>query len=83
MLSREITIGKSSVTEARPAAMLVQVASKYSSSVYVEQEEKKVNAKSIMGVMTLGFVPGENVKVVVDGEDEQEALEGIVSFLGA
>ena len=56
MTSKEIRIGLSSGLEARPAAMLVQVASQYESSIYVESEEKRVNAKSIMGMMTLGLV---------------------------
>ncbi|MCR5154580.1 MAG: HPr family phosphocarrier protein [Lachnospiraceae bacterium] len=81
MKSKEIVIGKGSVTEARPAAMLVQVASRFSSSIYIEQTDKKVNAKSIMGVMTLAFVPGDKVSVVVDGEDEEAALEGISALL--
>ena len=55
MTSKEIRIGLSSGLEARPAAMLVQVASQYESSIYVESEEKRVNAKSIMGMMTLGL----------------------------
>ena len=83
MASKEITIGKSAITEDRPAAMLVQVASKFESSVYVEQGEKRVNAKSIMGVMTLAFVPGDKVTLIVNGSDEEAALKGLESFLGA
>ena len=67
--------------EARPAAMLVQVASQYESSIYVESEEKRVNAKSIMGMMTLGLAEGAHVKVTADGSDEESAIEGIEKYL--
>ena len=88
MTSKEIRIGLSSGLEARPAAMLVQVASQYESSIYVESEEKrvqsdnkKINAKSIMGMMTLGLAEGAHVKVTADGSDEESAIEGIEKYL--
>lgn len=81
MTSKEIRIGLSSGLEARPAAMLVQVASQYESSIYVESEEKRVNAKSIMGMMTLGLAEGAHVKVTADGSDEESAIEGIEKYL--
>ena len=71
MTSKEIRIGLSSGLEARPAAMLVQVASQYESSIYVESEEKRVNAKSIMGMMTLDLPVVEQVVVTADGVDEE------------
>ena len=61
--------------------MLVQVASQYESSVYLETEGKKVNAKSIMGMMSLALDNGESVKVITNGEDEQEAMKGIEEYL--
>ena len=81
MISKEITIRLENGLEARPVAMLVQVASKFDSSVYLEAGEKKVNAKSIMGMMSLGLDTGEKVKVIVDGEDEAVALEDIEKYL--
>ena len=81
MTSKEIRIGLSSGLEARPAAMLVQVASQYESSIYVESEEKRVNAKSIMGMMTLGLAEGAHVMVTADGSDEESAIEGIEKYL--
>lgn len=59
MIRKPITIGISNGLEARPIAMLVQVASQYSSNIYLESEAKKVNAKSIMGMMSLGLDAGE------------------------
>ena len=81
MTSKEIRIGLSSGLEARPAAMLVQVASQYESSIYVESEEKRVNAKSIMGMMTLALSSGDNVTVEAEGSDEEQAAKAIVDYL--
>ena len=67
--------------EARPVAMLVQVASQHDSTVYLESEGKKVNAKSIMGMMSLGLDSGEMVTVITDGPDEEVAVEDIAKYL--
>ena len=81
MISKEITIRLENGLEARPVAMLVQVASQYDSSIYLETGDKKVNAKSIMGMMSLGLDIGDKVNVIVDGSDENAALEGIDNYL--
>ena len=81
MIQKDIKIKLSGGLEARPVAMLVQVASKYDSSVYLEAGDKRVNAKSIMGMMSLGLDTGEKVNVVVDGADEAAALEDIEKYL--
>lgn len=67
--------------EARPVAMLVQVASKYESKIYLETTGKKVNAKSIMGMMSLGLDNGERVTVTAEGADEADAVEAIEKYL--
>lgn len=81
MIRKPITIGISSGLEARPIAMLVQVASQYVSNIYLESEERRVNAKSIMGMMSLGLDTGESVTVSVDGADEEEAMKSIEEYL--
>lgn len=81
MIRKLITIGISNGLEARPIAMLVQVASQYVSNIYLESEERKVNAKSIMGMMSLGLDTGESVTVSVDGADEEEAMKSIEEYL--
>ena len=82
MIRKPITIGISNGLEARPIAMLVQVASQYSSNIYLESEAKKVNAKSIMGMMSLGLDAGESVTVSVEGEDEEEAIKSeVIAFV--
>ena len=67
--------------EARPAAMLVQVASKHASNIYLESEGRKVNAKSIMGMMTLCLTAGEAITVVAEGDDEEQAVSEIEKYL--
>ena len=81
MIRKPITIGISNGLEARPIAMLVQVASQYVSNIYLESEERKVNAKSIMGMMSLGLDTGESVTVSEDGADEEEAMKSIEEYL--
>lgn len=81
MLRKTITIELETGLEARPVAMLVQVASQYDSNIYVECDSKRVNAKSIMGMMTLGLAPGEQVTVTADGADEEMAVCGIEKYL--
>lgn len=68
-------------TDARPVAMLVQVASQFDSSIHLETEGKYVNAKSIMGMMTLVFENGMELSVVADGADESEAIDKIEEYL--
>ena len=81
MVRRIVTIELESGLEARPVAMLVQVASQYDSSIYVECDSRKVNAKSIMGMMSLVLNQGETVAVVADGKDEHEAIAHIGDYL--
>ena len=81
MIKKPITIRLSSGLEARPVAMLVQVASQYESEIYVESGRKKVNAKSIMGMMSLALLNGEEILVDAEGADEAEAVAAIEEFL--
>ncbi len=83
MVTKKILIKIPTGLEARPVALLVQVASQYESSIYVECDEKKVNAKSIMGMMSLGLSAGEEVTVSADGPDEEVAMENIEKYLSS
>ncbi|PHV71564.1 PTS sugar transporter subunit IIA [Sporanaerobium hydrogeniformans] len=67
--------------EARPAALFVQIASKYESHITVVVNEKQVNAKSIMGMMSLGTIKGEKIEIIAEGEDENEAVAALIQFL--
>ena len=82
MKKKAVEIKLQNGLEARPVAMLVQVASKYESKIYLEAAGKKVNAKSIMGMMGLGLNRDEAVTVIADGNDEEAAVAGIEKFLG-
>ncbi|MBE5962381.1 MAG: HPr family phosphocarrier protein [Planctomycetia bacterium] len=81
MISKKMTIKIPTGLEARPVALLVQVASQYESNVYVECENKKINAKSIMGMMSLGLPAGEEITITVDGSDEEAALANIEKYI--
>lgn len=81
MIKETIVIEGQEGMEARPVAMLVQVASQYESKIYLECGSKRVNAKSIMGMMTLGLRNGDSITVEADGEDEAAAAAEIVKYL--
>ncbi|EET60142.1 phosphocarrier, HPr family [Marvinbryantia formatexigens DSM 14469] len=81
MIKKPITIQIANGLEARPVALLVQVASQYDSQIHVEVEGKRVNAKSIMGMMTLGLETGEKIVVEAEGSDEEEAMNNIEKYL--
>lgn len=83
MITKKILIKIPTGLEARPVALLVQVASQYESSIYIECEDKKVNAKSIMGMMSLGLAAGEEVTVSANGTDEEAAIDGIEKYLSS
>ena len=83
MIKKPITIQIASGLEARPVALLVQVASQYESKIYVEDGSRKVNAKSIMGMMSLGLSTGESIVVSAEGSDEQSAIENIERYLSS
>ncbi|QBF73290.1 HPr family phosphocarrier protein [[Clostridium] scindens] len=77
MIKKPVTIKKNMAMEDRPVAHLVQEASQ----VYIEMEDKKINAKSIMGMMSLSLQEGEDITVVAEGKDEKEAVAGVEGFL--
>ncbi|UWP60273.1 HPr family phosphocarrier protein [Ruminococcus gauvreauii] len=83
MIKKPITIQLANGLEARPVAMLVQVASQFESEIQIESGVRRVNAKSIMGMMTLGLSTGESVVVYADGKDEEEAIQGIAKYLSS
>ena len=81
MIRRPVRINLNTGLEARPVAQLVQVASQFNSEIYVESGAKKVNAKSIMGMMTLGLDMGEEITLSANGEDEAEAMASMEEYL--
>jgi catabolite repression HPr-like protein len=83
MITKDIIIKIPTGLEARPVALLVQVASQYECSIHVVSNDKRVNAKSIMGMMSLGISSGETVTVTADGPDEQAAIDNIEKYLSS
>ena len=81
MFSKEITVNNQVGLYARPATFFIQKANEYKSTIMVEKEERKVNAKSLLGVLSLGIAQGMTIKLIADGSDENEALEGLESLI--
>ena len=80
-MRKEVEVRLAGGLEARPIAVLVQVASQYESSIYLEADGKRVNAKSIMGMMTMTLKAGEKLVVEATGSDEAAAVEGIEKYI--
>ena len=81
MKKQDVTVNVKGGDDSRPIALLVQTANRYDSTVYIDVETKHVNAKSIMGMMSLALKNGEEVTIVTDGSDEDEALKGVGEYL--
>ena len=81
MISREVTITNTIGLHARPATFFIQKANAYKCSVWVEKEDRKVNAKSLLGVLSLGIAQGMTIKLIADGSDEAEALDGLQALI--
>ena len=81
MISRNVTIRNRVGLHARPATYFIQKVNSYKSSVWLENEDRRVNAKSLLGVLSMGIVKGMTVTLIADGPDEAEALEGLAALI--
>ena len=81
MCVKDVVIQNQVGLHARPATFFIQKANEFKSSIWVEKDERKVNAKSLLGVLSLGIVGGTTIKIIVDGSDETEALDGLVALV--
>ena len=81
MISRDITITNNSGLHARPATFFIQKANTYKCSIWIEKDERKVNAKSLLGVLSLGIAKDMTVKLIADGQDEDSAIAGLVALV--
>ena len=81
MISRDVTIINAIGLHARPATFFIQKASSYKCSVYVEKDDRRVNAKSRLGVLSWGIAKGMTVKLIADGSDEKDALDGLEALI--
>ena len=81
MISQEVTITNTIGLHARPATFFIQKANSFKSSIWVEKEDRKVNAKSLLGVLSLGIAQGMTVTLLADGSDEDEALAALAELV--
>ena len=81
MYSKEVQVTNQVGLYARPATFFIQKANEFKSTILVEKEERRVNAKSLLGVLSLGIVKGTNITLIADGSDEKEAVDALVSLI--
>ncbi len=81
MYMREATVNNQVGLHARPATFFIQKANEFKSSIWVEKEERRVNAKSLLGVLSLGIIKGTAINLIADGPDEKEAVDALVALI--
>lgn len=81
MFVKDVVVQNQVGLHARPATFFIQKANEFKSSIWVEKEERRVNAKSLLGVLSLGIVGGTAIRIIADGNDEQEAVGALVSLV--
>ena len=81
MYMREVTIKNQIGLHARPATFFIQKANEFKSSIWVEKDERRVNAKSLLGVLSLGIVGGATIRIIADGAEEQNAVDSLVKLV--
>ena len=81
MVSSGVAVQNSVGLHARPATFFIQRANEFKSSIWVEKDERRVNAKSLLGVLSLGIVKGTSISIIADGSDEEEAVKTLVELI--
>ena len=81
MFTQEVTVNNEVGLHARPATYFIQKANEFKSGIWVEKEERRVNAKSLLGVLSLGIVKGTAITLIADGPDAKEAVEALVQLV--
>ena len=81
MFMKEATVNNQVGLHARPATFFIQKANEFKSSIWVEKDERRVNAKSLLGVLSLGIVGGTTIRIIADGADEEQAVNGLVKLV--
>lgn len=81
MVKQELVLNNSVGLHARPATFFIQKANEYKSSIWVEKKDRRVNAKSLLGVLSLGIVKGTTITLIADGADEKEAISALVELV--
>ena len=83
MYTQEITVNNEVGLHARPATFFIQKANEYKCSIWVEKDERRVNAKSLLGVLSLGIVKGTPITIIADGSDEEEAVTALTALIAS
>ena len=83
MYEKEITIQNQVGLHARPATFFIQKANEFRSNIWVEKEERKVSAKSLLGVLSLGITKGTSIKIVAEGSDEADAVNALATLISS
>ena len=83
MFSKGVVVQNQVGLHARPATFFIQKANEFKSSIWVEKEERRVNAKSLLGVLSLGITKGASIVIIADGADEQEAVATLVNLIAS
>lgn len=83
MFSKEVEVLNQAGLHARPATFFIQKANEFKSSIWVEKDERKVNAKSLLGVLSLGITKGTTINIIADGVDEEEAVVTLVNLIAS
>lgn len=81
MYVKDVEVQNQVGLHARPATFFIQKANEYKASIWVEKEERRVNAKSLLGVLSLGIIGGTPIKIIADGADEHDAVDGLVRLV--
>ena len=81
MFSKEVLVNNQVGLHARPATFFIQKANEYKSSIWVEKEERRVNAKSLLGVLSLGIIKGTSITLMAEGSDEEEAVTALCNLI--
>lgn len=81
MITKEITVQNQVGLHARPATFFIQKANEFKSAIWVEKEERRANAKSLLGVLSLGITGGTQIKVIADGQDEELAVDSLEKLI--
>lgn len=81
MLVREVVVQNQVGLHARPATFFIQKANEFKSSIWVEKEDRRVNAKSLLGVLSLGIVGNTKIKIIADGADEEDAVDSLIKLI--
>ncbi len=81
MYSKEVTVTNNVGLHARPATFFIQKSNEFKSSIWVDKGDRRINAKSLLGILSLGIVKGTNIKIIADGVDEEAAVESLINLI--